>query len=209
MISRPELRARARKTLGGNLFGAQWLYPLLVALIISAATAVSGYTFVLSLVLTGSLMVGSASYFVGLIRGNKHDDINPVLDGFKNDFGGNLITGLLVFVFTLLWSLLFVIPGIVKSYSYAMTYYIKLDNPSVVGQQAITESRKMMNGHKWELFVLDLSFIGWYIVGAICLGIGTLWVIPYHQAARAHFYEELKAKAAPAPEAEAPAADAE
>ncbi len=201
MISRPELRARARKTLGGNLFGAQWLFPLLVVLITGLILGFSGVTFVLVLVLTGPISVGTAAYFLSIVRGKKHDDINPVLDGFKNDFGGNLVTGLLVYLFTLLWSLLFVIPGIVKSYSYALTYYIKNDNPSMTAQQAITESRKMMNGYKWKLFVLDLSFIGWYIVGALCLGIGTLWVNPYHTATRAHFYEELKAKAAPAVEA--------
>ena len=192
MISRPELRARARQTLGGNLFGNQWLFPLLVAVIISAATTIAGYTFVLVIVLTGSIMVGSAAYFIGIVRGNKADDLNPLVNGFKDDFGGNLVTGLLVTLFTFLWSLLFIIPGIVKSYSYAMTYFIKNDKPGITGQQAITESRKMMKGYKWKLFMLDLSFIGWYIVGALCLGVGTLWVTPYHQTAKAHFYEELK-----------------
>lgn len=206
MISRPELRARARKTLGGNLFCNQWLFPLLVAIIISAATTIAGYTFVLVIVLTGSIMVGSAAYFIGIVRGNKADDLNPLVNGFKDDFGGNLVTGLLVTLFTFLWSLLFIIPGIVKSYSYAMTYFIKNDKPGITGQQAITESRNMMKGHKMELFLLDLSFIGWYIVGALCLGIGTLWVTPYHQTARAHFYEELKGVPVVV---EAPATDAE
>lgn len=192
MISRSELRARARQTLGGKIFGNQWLFPLLVALIINAVTAFAGGTFVLVIVLTGSIMVGSAAYYIGIVRGNKADDLNPLLDGVKEDFGGNLVTGLLVTLFTFLWSLLFIIPGIVKSYSYAMTYFIKKDNPGMTGQQAITESRNMMKGYKWKLFMLDLSFIGWYIVGALCLGIGTLWVTPYHQTARAHFYEELK-----------------
>ncbi|MBQ2736586.1 MAG: DUF975 family protein [Clostridia bacterium] len=192
MISRSELRARARQTLGGKIFGNQWLFPLLVALIINAVTAFAGGTFVLVIVLTGSIMVGSAAYYVGIVRGNKADDLNPLLDGVKEDFGGNLVAGLLVTLFTFLWSLLFIIPGIVKSYSYAMTYFIKKDNPGMTGQQAITESRKMMKGYKWKLFMLDLSFIGWYIVGALCLGIGTLWVTPYHQTAKAHFYEELK-----------------
>ena len=192
MISRSELRARARQTLGGKIFGNQWLFPLLVALIINAVTAFAGGTFVLVIVLTGSIMVGSAAYYIGIVRGNKADDLNPLLDGVKEDFGGNLVTGLLVTLFTFLWSLLFIIPGIVKSYSYAMTYFIKKDNPGMTGQQAITESRNMMKGYKWKLFMLDLSFIGWYIVGALCLGIGTLWVTPYHQTAKAHFYEELK-----------------
>ena len=92
----------------------------------------------------------------------------------------------------MLWSLLFVIPGIVKACSYAMTFYIKAENPNLTATEAITESRKMMDGHKLDYFFLQLSFIGWYIVGAICLGIGVLWVNTYREASNAIFYEHIK-----------------
>ena len=99
---------------------------------------------------------------------------------------------LLVQIYIMLWTLLFYIPGIVKSYSYAMTPYILLDKPELSATDAITESRKMMNGHKMELFILDLSFIGWILLSLLTCGILFLYVAPYMQAARAEFYRTLK-----------------
>mgnify|MGYP001127432324 CR=1 FL=1 len=86
--------------------------------------------------------------------------LNDRFGGFSN-FSNNMVAGILVPIFTFLWSLLFFIPGIVKSFSYAMTFYILNDHPEYSATQAITESRKMMHGHKGELFVLYLSFLGW------------------------------------------------
>lgn len=201
MISCRELRARARQTLGGNIFKPQWLFALLVMLIVSLATSLVSSTGIgapVVFVFTGPIYVGVNAYFLSLNRrANAHEDMGTMFDGFKKELGNNIVTGLLVNVFTFLWSLLFIIPGIVKSYSYAMTYYIRVDHPEYTATEAITKSREMMNGHKGKLFLLDLSFIGWIIVGALCCGIGTLWVAPYMQAAKTSFYEELKAKAEP------------
>ena len=72
-----------------------------------------------------------------------------------------------------------------------MSYYISLDRPDLSANDCITESRRMMDGNKWRLFCLDLSFIGWYIVGSLCFGVGILWVDAYHSMARANFYEDL------------------
>ena len=99
--------------------------------------------------------------------------------------------------------MLFVIPGIIKACSYSMTYYIKLEHPEYTANQAITESRNMMRGYKMQYFLLKLSFIGWYILGALCLGVGVFWVDAYAQTSTAIFYEELKAKNAPKEAAEA------
>ena len=85
-----------------------------------------------------------------------------------------------------------IIPGIVKAYAYSMAYYIKLDHPDYGWNACITASRQLMDGHKWEKFVLDLSFLGWIIVGSLCLGVGTLWVTPYMEAANAQFYEYVR-----------------
>lgn len=80
-----------------------------------------------------------------------------------------------------------------KNYSYSMTMYIMQDHPELSGNEAITKSREMMNGHKFDLFVLDLTFIGWYILGAMTFGILLIfYVLPYHQATRANFYEQLR-----------------
>ena len=99
---------------------------------------------------------------------------------------------LLVFVYTLLWTLLLVIPGIIKAYSYSMTFYILRENPEMTAGDAITASQKMMDGHKMDLFLQSLSFIGWAILASITFGIGYLWLIPYIYTAYAAFYETLK-----------------
>ena len=99
---------------------------------------------------------------------------------------------LLVFVYTLLWTLLLVIPGIIKAYSYSMTFYILRENTEMTAGDAITASQKMMDGHKMDLFLLSLSFIGWAILASITFGIGYLWLIPYIYTAYAAFYETLK-----------------
>ena len=95
-------------------------------------------------------------------------------------------------VFLALWSMLFIIPGIVKYYSYSMTFYILRDNPDMLANDAITASRQMMNGHKLRLFCLHLSFIGWILLSVLTLGIGLLFVFPYMQTAQAAFYEDLR-----------------
>ena len=96
-------------------------------------------------------------------------------------------------LFIALWSLLFIIPGIVKAFSYAMTPYILEEHPELSANEAIDHSRAMMKGHKFDLFWLYLSFIGWAILCIPTLGIGLLWLVPYMQTAQASFYEDVKA----------------
>jgi uncharacterized membrane protein len=92
-----------------------------------------------------------------------------------------------------LWTLLLVIPGIVKAFSYAMTPYILEENPELTSTEAIHRSRMMMRGHKFDLFWLELSFIGWGFLCIFTLGIGFFWLIPYMETSVAAFYEEVKA----------------
>ena len=194
MISNAEIRSRARTLLGGGIFKNEWLYPLLLLLILSAISAALAATAVGAFIIYGILMCASSAYFIGRVRGSvEATDLGAAVDGAKADIGGALITGLLYNIFIMLWSMLFVIPGIVKSYSYALTYYVKLDNPELSPTEAITESRRLMNGYKMKLFLLDLSFFGWMLLGTLCLGVGTLWVAPYMEASRAVFYEEVRA----------------
>jgi uncharacterized membrane protein len=94
-------------------------------------------------------------------------------------------------LYVVLWSLLLVIPGIIKSYSYALVPYLLKDNKKLEYNDVITKSRKLMDGHKFDLFVLDLSFLGWAILACLTFGIGFLWFVPYLQTTRAAFYEDL------------------
>jgi uncharacterized membrane protein len=190
-MSRSELRARARQQLGGSIFATPWLLALVACLLVSAATSISGVVFVGPLLLIGPLQVGMASFFLSLARGSQNVDMERLLDGFKKDVGGNLLLGLLYSIFLALWSLLFVIPGIVKAYAYSLCFYLKNDHPDYDWKKSLDESQRLMKGHKMELFLLDLSFLGWIIVGSICCGIGVLWVYPYMATTRANFYEGL------------------
>lgn len=95
-------------------------------------------------------------------------------------------------LFTFLWTLLLVVPGIIKAISYSQTLFIAIDNPEISANDAIDKSKEMMNGYKWKYFLLALSFIGWIILGIFTLGIGFLWIIPYISIANAKFYEDLK-----------------
>lgn len=94
--------------------------------------------------------------------------------------------------FTALWSLLLIIPGIIKFYAYSMTPYILIDNPELSANQAINLSRDMMKGHKFDLFYLQLSFIGWAFLSVFTLGIGLLWLMPYMMTAQAAFYQDVR-----------------
>jgi uncharacterized membrane protein len=114
---------------------------------------------------------------------------------FRDAFGcwGRNVWGMfLVGVFTFLWSLLLIVPGIVNFYAYAMTPYILVDNPELSANQAINMSREMMKGHKFDLFFLQLSFIGLIFLSIFTLGIGLLWVMPYMMTAQAAFYQDIK-----------------
>ncbi len=118
---------------------------------------------------------------------------SDIFKGFKRIWPAVLVT-FFYGLFTFLWSLLLLIPGIIKSYSYAMAYYILADDENIKPLDAITKSRHMMNGHKAELFVLHLSFIPWVLLVAFTFGLATLYVAPYMGMTVANFYRRLKAE---------------
>lgn len=193
MQTASEYRRRAREALEGNIFGNTWLFMVLVVLVTGAILSVSGIIFIGPLLLIGPISIGICSYTLHVVRNTeKKNKIDPLLDGFRGSVGNSILVGLLATIFTALWSLLFVIPGIVKAIAYSQCYFIALEHPEYDANTCITESRKMMNGHKWEYFCLQFSFIGWIIVGSFCLGVGTLWVSAYMNAANAAYYEDLK-----------------
>ena len=144
--------------------------------------------FILALPLTW----GFQTLFLGAVRGGEAT-AKDMFEGYNKElFSRVLTTTLLYYVYVFLWSLLLLIPGCIKSYSYAMTPYILKDNPEMKNNAAIEESMRMMDGHKLELFLLDLSFIGWAILSILTCCIGFLWLTPYMNMARVNFYEDLK-----------------
>ena len=149
MFSSSDIRREAREVLGGRFFGGEWLYAVLAVFLSSAVSSVIGSIPFAGIVLAGPIAIGLAGYFMNRVRRRtSYDSLGVIIDSAKEDLGGNIVVGILSTLYTLLWSLLFVIPGIVKGISYSMAYYIKRDNPNLTASEAITKSRELMNGLK-------------------------------------------------------------
>lgn len=176
----------ALQSLKGN-----WGVAIVTVLLFSVALAVLSMVPFATIILIGVLSVGLCHFFINLIRKEKAEFSNLAYC-FKGEyFMQPMFAGILVNLYTILWSMLLVIPGIIKSYSYSMTYFILRENPTMSANEAITRSREIMNGNKWKLFCLHFSFIGWYILSAFTLGIGLLFLAPYVKASEAAFYDSI------------------
>lgn len=171
------------------------------------AIGTTGILVLISFILLIPLTWGYIIIFLNLYREEK-TDISQIFDGFKK-FKQVVFTTVLTNIYTFLWMLLFIIPGIIKSYSYAMTPYIIKDRPDLSYDEAIEESMRMMDGYKWKLFFLHLSFLGWYILAILTCGIGMLLLCPYFMTAQAAFYEDRKAELYPETIKEEPMAEQE
>ena len=141
------------------------------------------------LIVGGPVALGYAQFNLNLAD-RRPVELRQVFSGFERFWDG-FVMGLLMFLYIFLWTLLLVIPGIIKSYSYAMTPYILAEHPGMRPNDAITASRQLMQGNKWRLFCLNLSFIGWAILAALTLGIGNLFLRPYVEASVACFYRQI------------------
>ena len=140
------------------------------------------------------LEVGGRKFFIKAADG----DVNTGYLGYgfqSGNYSNVLVTMLLKSIYIFLWTLLFIIPGIIKSYAYRMVPYILADNPNIGVQRAIELSNEMTRGEKWNIFVLDLSFIGWYLLGSLLFGIGVFFVKPYDDATNAELYLILRKQA--------------
>ena len=192
------LRREAREALEGN-----WLMSAVAALIYMAiagvCSAIPMVGWLVSIVVCLPISWGLYIMFYQLYRERKLPALETLFIGFQ-DFGRILGTMFLMQLYIFLWTLLLVVPGIIKTCSYAMTPYILREHPELSYNAAIEKSMAMMNGHKMKFFLLYLSFIGWAILCLLTLGIGYLFLIPYMNTSVAAFYEDLKANAANASE---------
>lgn len=215
-VTRKELKDNAKQSLRGN-WGWAIIVFLITAIIFGIFTGAGHWldeTYInydgtnifyqfaspIGLIL---LWIGS---FIGLSRNiaflelrDDQKEEKPYMAAFsvftENRFGPELINFVLVSIFTFLWTWLLIIPGIIKAYSYSMTPYIVKDmvasDKQVGATDGINASKELMKGHKMNLFIFDLSFLGWNILAAITCGIGYLWVTPYYQTAKANFYRHI------------------
>lgn len=159
-----------------------------------AASRWYGFFFLGMIFVIGPFFVGFVYSFKKLlVEGDSRITGNSFRDGFK-PFWRNVWAFVFRTILVYLWSLLLIIPGIIKQLSYAMTFYVLRDNPELSVNEAIDRSKDMMYGHKYDLFYLYISFAGWFILSIFTLGIGLFWLIPYVQTAQASFYEDVKAE---------------
>lgn len=178
----------------GNMWGQTVHYTRLNGEFVRVNNDVSPFRTVggiINFILAGAISYGVAGFFLKLVR-NENPMIENLFNGF-NYFINTFLVNLVVTIFTFLWMLLLIVPGIIAIFRYSMVYFIMNDNPGIGVMEAIDLSKDMMKGHKGRLFMLWLSFIGWFILGLIPFGIGLLWVVPYYNSAKANFYEDLKA----------------
>ena len=208
-----ELRAQARERLEGK-WGTFVLMTFLM-LVIQTILQIPGYIGSLLEILSPENVLASLSFSnisnilsllalplswgltVSLLRNHREEsvDLENLFDGFRGGRYTRVFCAIfLVNLFTFLWALLLIIPGIMKAFSYALTPYIVMDEPELTARQAITRSCEIMEGRRWKLFCLSLSFIGWGILCILTFGIGILWLVPYMNASVAAFYEDARAE---------------
>ena len=202
-----EYRAMARESLSGvwNESAVAYLVIMAIACIFSVGSAVvpqemlwlqgslSGLQVVVSVLLIAPLDYGFANAMLSLVRCESNAPTNDMFGYFKRDYSRWVPALLLMSLAEIGLGIVTLFIGtIVLQYAYAMVPFLLRDYPELTATEALRTSREMMKGHKWDLFVLDLTFIGWIILCCFTLGIGWLWLKPYMCAARAHFYEDLK-----------------
>jgi len=202
MLTNSEIRKRARAVLEGNW--GKGVIATLIYFVITYALSASvsiplGYNMWLSngssllmTILCLPLTWGFAVFFLYLVRGQEKG-YETLFDGYKcfKIFMLMLLKCLYIF----LWSLLLIVPGIMKALAYDMAEFIMADNPGIDVEDAIHRSRVMMDGHKMKLFLMYLSFIGWGLLCLLTLGFGFLLLVPYIQTSLAVFYQDLKKNA--------------
>ena len=193
-MDRAQLKAAAKEQIKGKI-GILFLIYLIIAAISGVASWLLGMipvvgSLIAAIIVTPAFTLSIYRVYL-MVNEGKKPEAKDAFCGF-DDFWAAFKVNFLVGLYTFLWSLLFVIPGIVKSISYSMSMYILAENKGKSARECIAESKAMTDGHKWELFVLSLSFIGWALLSAVTFGIAYIWVGPYMQATFTNAYKSLK-----------------
>ena len=179
---------------GSSLFTSDFLASPAVNRALNAIMPVVVVLAVIQLLIGGAIELGLKRYNLDLLTRENPPAFATLFSRFciwGRAFGLWFMTSLLTF----LWTLLFIVPGIVASYRYALAPYLMAENPDMGVMEAIARSKELMNGNKWRLFCLHLSFIGWTLLCVLTLGIGYLWLMPYQNAAETAFYLEVTGRA--------------
>lgn len=188
-MTRVELKSAAKEQIKGNI----WTLFLMMLIVVALAFVCNLIPYVggiISFIITPAFSISLCMAYLKLTKQEKVE-VGDVFEGFKIT-GKALWLQVLTSFFTFLWSLLFVIPGIIKMYAYSMAPYILAENPEMSASEALEKSKQITQGHKFDLFVLHLSFILWAILSVITCGIASIYVIPYKNVTIANFYNSIK-----------------
>jgi uncharacterized membrane protein len=191
-MSRKELKAAAKQLMGQNY------WPLLGAILVAGEIlAAASYAGAVGAVFVAPVSMGLLCYIVSMAQGQRAAFSTLFSEGFRGEYYLRRVGGIAwMYLFSFLWSLLFFIPGIVKSYSYALTPYLLATHPEIGAKQALKVSMKLMNGKKGELFVLDLSFLGWILLSGLTCGVlSVFYVSPYQTTTKTLWMRQLVAQA--------------
>ncbi len=188
-MDRATLKSAAKSQIKGNI-GILFAISLLIGIIGGGVSCIPVVGTIAGMFINAAFSLALVSIYLGVADGIK-PELGDMFSQLKNCLPA-FCTSFLVGLYTFLWSLLLVIPGIIKSCAYSQAMYILAEDPSIGANEAITRSKEMMEGHKMEYFLLGLSFIGWAILGVFTLGILYIWLIPYMSATFANYYKSLK-----------------
>ena len=175
------------------MLNGNWSVAVLVALVFGVIASFTSCNFPLVLFVYAPMMLGFVKMMLGYVRGTQRMEVEGIFSAFNSTYywksmGLYLLQG----IYTILWTLLFIIPGIVKYCSYFFAPYILADNPTMTAEESICRSMQIMEGHKMQLFMMLLGYVLLAMLSSLLLFIPMLWIIPYYQVALAKFYEEVK-----------------
>lgn len=193
-MNRIELKELAKQQIRGKI-GSLFVISLIMIVVnylgsmllslVPVVGSIASFVFI-----SAPLSLGITMVYLKVANGEEFT-ISNLFDGYSDLWNAFAVQFLVAF-FTALWSLLFLIPGIIKGLSYSMSLYILAENKGMNPTEAIQKSKEMMHGHKMDLFILELSFIGWGLLVSITFGIAGIWAIPYMSTTMADFYNSIK-----------------
>lgn len=192
-MTRAMLKSDAKQQIKGNI-GILFVITLIDLLISLALSTIPVVGSLIDFLISSAITLSVTSIYINLTYGEKPKiaDMFSCFDIWGKALWLNIITAFFIF----LWALLFFIPAIIKAYAYSMAPYILAENPYMTAREALDESKRITDGHKLELFKLNLSFIGWILLVAVTFGIASIYVAPYMNATMANFYHSIKTPAA-------------
>ena len=188
MRTNPEIRKDVQTHMAGN-----WTNMVVISLVFCLIATFTRCSFPLVLFVYCPLALGFVMTMMHFVRGTKSVSVEDIFSAFNAKFyWKSMGLGILVWVYTFLWSLLFLVPGVVKAYSYFLAPYILADNPELTAEEAICRSMRLMDGHKMQIFLMSLGYLCLATLSSLLLFIPMLWLVPYYQVAYVKFYEEVK-----------------